>query len=61
MGWFGTKVVEPDNDPPPQDPNDPLVEHLYASYPYRNEAFGVRSLIRLIVWVVFEMKKRGFV
>jgi hypothetical protein len=45
----------------PADPHDATVEDLRKSYPYSDEAFGVRSMIRLTVYVVMEMKKRGLI
>lgn len=44
---------------PSEPDHGPLVEELRSSYPYGSEAFGMRSFIRLIVFVVSEMKARG--
>lgn len=46
-------------EPIPNDPNELLVDEIHLSYPYGAEAFGLRSMIRIVVRVVLEMKKRG--
>ena len=51
----------PEAEKLPTDPNDTMVQELRDSFPYGAAPFGVRSMIQLVVWVVFEMKKRGLV
>ncbi len=59
MSLFRRSEPEPDKVPP--DPNDPLVEKLWLTYPFGAESFGSRSIIRTIVFVVQEMKSRGMI
>jgi hypothetical protein len=47
--------------PIPPDANDNPVEEMYEAYPFKEERVGVRSFVRLIVWTVLEMKKRGLI
>ncbi len=48
-------------EPIPSDPNGEIVDGIYKSYPYGCEALGVRSSIRMIVYTVMEMKRRGLI
>jgi hypothetical protein len=48
-------------DPIPDDPNEFIVDEIHKNYPFGAEAFGLRSMIRLTVRVVLEMKKRGLI
>lgn len=45
----------------PVDPNEIIVDELRRDYPYGAEAFGVKSLLRVTVYVVLEMKRRGMI
>jgi hypothetical protein len=56
---FGVRKVQSLAKPTPEDENETIVEHIYDSYPFRNERSCLRSFIRLTVWTVLEMKKRG--
>jgi hypothetical protein len=57
---FGTKKIRGLAEPIPPDENETIVEHINDSYPFCNERLSTRSFIRIIVWTVLEMKKRGF-
>lgn len=48
-------------EPRPIDPNDSVVDEICKSYPYGDEAFGMRSIIRVVVVTVLELKKRGLI
>jgi len=43
------------------DPHDSVIEEMRALYPYGAEGVGIRSFMRMIVWTVLEMKKRGLI
>lgn len=58
MNLFRKKVAAP---AVPQDPNGRVVEEIKRGYPYGAEAFGMRSIIRIAVYTVLEMKKRGLI
>jgi hypothetical protein len=45
----------------PFDPNWQVVDEIRASFPYGAEQFGLKSMIRLTVHTVLEMKKRGLI
>lgn len=47
--------------PWPDDPNESLVDEIHRDYPFGAEAWGLRAMIRLVVRVVLEMKKRGLI
>jgi hypothetical protein len=62
MGIFGNRKTQRGlaNKEIPTDPHDPLIEDLHRSYPYGNEAFGMRSIIHIVVWTVLRMKDLGY-
>lgn len=64
MGLFKrkAKVVQmADDREVPYDPNWLVVDEIRASFPYGAEQFGLKSMIRMVVHTVLEMKKRGMI
>lgn len=59
MRFFGLKERSSKPAKAPVDECDALVTELDAAYPFKDERFGARSMIRLIIWTVMELKKRG--
>jgi hypothetical protein len=45
----------------PHDPNEDLVIEIGRSYPFGGEQFGLKSIIRAVVYTVMEMKRRGII
>ena len=41
------------------DPYAVIIDEMHDSYPYGAEGIGIRSFMRLIVWTVLEMNRRG--
>lgn len=58
MWVFSDNADKPD---PNKDKDNELVNELRASYPYDHERIGVVSAIRLIVYTVLELKRRGLI
>jgi hypothetical protein len=46
---------------PKVDPYAAIIDEMRANYPYGAEAVGMRSFMRMIVWIVLEMKRRGMI
>jgi len=59
MSLFASRGLA--KEPIPPDENDVLVNEIRDGYPFGQEAVGLRAFIRVAVYVVLEMKKRGLI